>query len=240
MAAAVMREAKARGFEIKILDIGGGFPSATTARPPHRRASEKDQRRNRPPVPRRSRDPGRARPFPGGHRGLRRRPRHRKAVRDAKTCYYIDDSVYHTFSGIILRPLPVPHQCFQKGPPKSAPSSPNCDGLDTIPSEELAQPGNRRSGLLRQHRAYSNASATWFNGFPQPKWSRHELWRGMSGRALMRRWRRKILSRSAYQPTAVAGALLERVDFFRRMLPGDLTSSRVALGRSLRLRQWRA
>ena len=25
-----------------------------------------------------------------------------KAVRDAKTCYYIDDGVYHTFSGIIF------------------------------------------------------------------------------------------------------------------------------------------
>ena len=47
-------------------------------------------------------DPGRARPFPGGHRRDGDARIIGKAVRDGKTCYYIDDSVYHTFSGIIF------------------------------------------------------------------------------------------------------------------------------------------
>jgi hypothetical protein len=38
-----------------------------------------------------------------------------KAVRDGKRCYYIDDSVYHTFSGIIFDHCQYHLSAFKKG-----------------------------------------------------------------------------------------------------------------------------
>jgi hypothetical protein len=36
-----------------------------------------------------------------------------KAVRDGKTCYYIDDSVYHTYSGIVFDHCQYRLKCLQ-------------------------------------------------------------------------------------------------------------------------------
>ena len=62
-----------------------------------------------------------------------------KAVRDGKTCYYIDDSVYHTFSGIIFDHCQYHLKAFKKGKTEiCAVFGQTCDGLDTISqSEEL-------------------------------------------------------------------------------------------------------
>ncbi len=38
-----------------------------------------------------------------------------KAVRDGKPSYYIDDGVYHTYSGRDLRPLQVPGEGLSRG-----------------------------------------------------------------------------------------------------------------------------
>ncbi len=77
-----------------------------------------------------------------------------KAVRDGKTCYYIDDSVYHTFSGIIFDHCQYQLKAFKKGPTEiCAVFGQTCDGLDTISqSEELPDAGDRGPGLLREHR----------------------------------------------------------------------------------------
>jgi ornithine decarboxylase len=89
-------------------------------------------------------------------------------VRDGKTCYYIDDSVYHTFSGIIFDHCPYHVQAFRKGPAEvSAVFGQTCDGLDTISQSEML-PDLQLDDLVYSTDigAYSNASATWFNGFP--------------------------------------------------------------------------
>ncbi len=77
-----------------------------------------------------------------------------KAVRDGKPCYYIDDGVYHTFSGIIFDHCQYHFKAFRKGATEvCAVFGQTCDGLDTISqSETAARPATRRSGLLREHR----------------------------------------------------------------------------------------
>jgi ornithine decarboxylase len=169
MSAAVMREAKARGFEIKILDIGGGFPVRYNR---HVRPIGALAKKINAEI---------ARLFPADLEILAEPGRFLvataafavarvigKAVRDAKTCYYIDDSVYHTFSGIIFDHCQYHIKAFKKGPTEiCAVFGQTCDGLDTISqSEEL--PNLEIEDLVYSDNigAYSNASATWFNGFP--------------------------------------------------------------------------
>jgi ornithine decarboxylase len=172
MSAAVMREAQARGFEIKILDIGGGFPVRYNR---HVRPIGTLAKKINAEI---------ARLFPAGLEILAEPGRFLvataafavarvigKAVRDAKTCYYIDDSVYHTFSGIIFDHCQYHIKAFKKRPTEiCAVFGQTCDGLDTISqSEEL--PNLEIEDLVFSDNigAYSNASATWFNGFPPAK-----------------------------------------------------------------------
>jgi ornithine decarboxylase len=94
-----------------------------------------------------------------------------KAIRDGKTCYYIDDSVYHTFSGIIFDHCQYHLQSFKKGKAEiCAVFGQTCDALDTISlSEELPELEIDDLVFSENIGAYSNASATWFNGFPPAK-----------------------------------------------------------------------
>jgi ornithine decarboxylase len=79
--------------------------------------------------------------------------------------------VYHTFSGIIFDHCQYPLQAFKSGKKEiCAVFGQTCDGLDVISQsehlpdlqiEDLVYAGNIG--------AYSNASATWFNGFPPAK-----------------------------------------------------------------------
>ena len=94
-----------------------------------------------------------------------------KAVREGKPCYYIDDSVYHTFSGIIFDHCQYHLKSFRKGKAEvSAVFGQTCDGLDVISQSELL-PELEIEDLVCSENigAYSNASATWFNGFPPAK-----------------------------------------------------------------------
>jgi ornithine decarboxylase len=94
-----------------------------------------------------------------------------KAVRDGKVCYYIDDSVYHTFSGIIFDHIQYHLKSLKSGATEvSAVFGQTCDALDRISlSEEL--PNLEIDDLLYSENigAYSSASATWFNGFAPAK-----------------------------------------------------------------------
>jgi len=91
-----------------------------------------------------------------------------KAVRDGKPCYYIDDGVYHTFSGIIFDHIQYHLKAFTDGPRETcAVFGPTCDALDTISqAEEL--PDLELGDLVYSEDigAYTHASSTWFNGFP--------------------------------------------------------------------------
>jgi ornithine decarboxylase len=171
-AAAVMRESKSRGHEIKILDIGGGFPAPYNkhVRPFRELAQVINGEIDRLFAPdiQILAEPGR---FLVASAATSIARIIGKAVRDGKTCYYIDDSVYHTFSGIIFDHCQYHLKAFKKGKTEiCAVFGQTCDGLDTISQSEQL-PDLEIEDLLYSENigAYSNASATWFNGFPPAK-----------------------------------------------------------------------
>jgi ornithine decarboxylase len=172
LSAAVREEASTRGHEIKILDIGGGFPAPYNkhVQPFSELATKINAEIDRL--------------FPGDLQILAEPGRFLvataatavarvigKAIRDGKTCYYIDDSVYHTFSGIIFDHCQYHLQSFKKGKAEiCAVFGQTCDALDTISlSEELPELEIDDLVFSENIGAYSNASATWFNGFPPAK-----------------------------------------------------------------------
>jgi ornithine decarboxylase len=169
-ASAVIQEARERsGHEIKILDIGGGFPA------PYNRHVKPFRELARVINAEIDRlfdhqiqilaEPGR---FLVATAATSIARVIGKAVREGKRCYYIDDSVYHTYSGIIFDHCPYPVRAFKKGPREvCAVFGQTCDGLDVISQSELL-PNLEVDDLVYSENigAYSNASSTWFNGFP--------------------------------------------------------------------------
>ena len=172
MAAAVRNEALTRGHDLKILDIGGGFPVAYDR---HVKPISVLARKINAEV---------ARLFPPDIEILAEPGRYLvataatsvarvigKAVRDGKPSYYIDDSVYHTYSGIIFDHCQYSVKAFRRGATEiSAVFGQTCDGLDTISRSE-SLPALEIGDLVYSENigAYSNASSTWFNGFPPAK-----------------------------------------------------------------------
>jgi len=172
IAAAVIKEARERGHEIKILDIGGGFPAPYNK---HVKPFRELARVINAEIDRLFdkniqilAEPGRFLVATAATSVARVIG---KAVRDGKPCYYIDDSVYHTFSGIIFDHCQYHLKAFRKGNPEvSAVFGQTCDGLDCISQSELL-PELEIEDLVYSENigAYSSASATWFNGFPPAK-----------------------------------------------------------------------
>jgi ornithine decarboxylase len=172
ISSAVMREAKQRGQEIKILDIGGGFPAAYSR---HVKPFSVLAKLIKAEIVRLFPDdiqilaePGR---FLVATAAVAVARVIGKAVRDGKTCYYIDDSVYHTFSGTIFDHCQYRLKAFKTGKTElCAVFGQTCDGLDTISqSEELPELEIEDLVYAENIGAYSSASATWFNGFPPAK-----------------------------------------------------------------------
>jgi len=171
-AAAVMKESKSRGHELTILDIGGGFPAPYNK---HVRPFPELARVINAEIDRLfDRDiqilaePGR---FLVASAATSVARVIGKAVRDGKPCYYIDDSVYHTFSGIIFDHCQYHLKPFKNGKKEiCAVFGQTCDGLDVISQHEQL-PELEIDDLVYAENigAYSNASATWFNGFPPAK-----------------------------------------------------------------------
>jgi ornithine decarboxylase len=94
-----------------------------------------------------------------------------KAIRDLKLCYYVDDGIYGTFSGILFDHCQYHLESFKKGGKEiCSVFGPTCDALDTISQAEHL-PDLKLGEFLfsRNIGAYTNASATNFNGFPQAK-----------------------------------------------------------------------
>lgn len=94
-----------------------------------------------------------------------------KAIRDGKPCYYINDGVYHSFSGQIFDHCYYPVKAFKEGERQmSAVFGPTCDALDTITlSAELPELEIHDLVYAENIGAYSHASSTYFNGFPPAK-----------------------------------------------------------------------
>jgi ornithine decarboxylase len=173
LSASIFAEAKERGFNLKLLDIGGGFPAPydQNVKPFRLLAKRLNSELDRlfPKEIEILAEPGR---FMIATAATVIARIIGKAVRDGKLCYYIDDGVYHTFSGIIFDHCKYPVKAFKKGPTQiCSVFGPTCDALDTISlGDEL--PENLELGDLVYSEnigAYSHASATYFNGFPPAK-----------------------------------------------------------------------
>jgi ornithine decarboxylase len=174
LAASIFEEAKGRGYtKMNLLDIGGGFPAPydETVKPFSELARKINAELNRlfPKDIQILAEPGR---FMVATAGTAIAQVIGKARRNGKLCYYIDDGVYNTFSGIIFDHCQYHLKAFKKGPKEICTVfGPTCDALDVISmSEEL--PTNLERGDLVYSRnigAYSVASATHFNGFEPAK-----------------------------------------------------------------------
>ncbi len=95
-----------------------------------------------------------------------------KSVREGKTCYYLNDGVYHTFSGQVFDHQHYPLHSLKEGERKvCATFGPTCDAFDTISlADELPEDLEIDDLLYAENiGAYTIASATYFNGFPPPK-----------------------------------------------------------------------
>ncbi|MGA3098942.1 MAG: type III PLP-dependent enzyme [Bryobacteraceae bacterium] len=172
IAAAVMREARSRGREIKILDIGGGFPVPYDSRVKPlrllaRKINAEIDRLFAKDIEILA-EPGRYLVATAATAVARVIG---KAVRDGRTCYYVDDSVYHTFSGIVFDHCQYHIKAFKKGEAEIATVfGQTCDGMDAIAqAEELPRLEIDDLVYAEDIGAYSNASATWFNGFAPAK-----------------------------------------------------------------------
>jgi ornithine decarboxylase len=174
LAASVFEEAKARGYtKMNLLDIGGGFPAPYDAsvKPFSELARKINAELDRlfPKDIEILAEPGR---FMVATAATAIAKIIGKAVRDGKLCYYVDDGVYNTFSGIIFDHCHYHMESFKKGPRQICTVfGPTCDALDVISMSEELPADLERGDLLfsRNIGAYSVASATHFNGFPPAK-----------------------------------------------------------------------
>jgi hypothetical protein len=123
LAANLFKEARDRGYtKMNLLDIGGGFPAPyDDSVKPFRELAKVINREFERLFPEEHPDTRRAGPVPRARRpALAVSKIIGKAVRDGKLCYYINDGVYHTFSGVIFRPLPLPPEGLQEAAPRAS------------------------------------------------------------------------------------------------------------------------
>jgi ornithine decarboxylase len=172
LAAGIFNEARLRGFELTLLDIGGGFPAAYDERVPKiatlARTINHEIDRLFPASIEILAEPGR---FLVASAGTAVSKIIGKAIRGEKLSYYIDDGVYHTFSGVIFDHCTYHLKSFKRGRPQlCAVFGPTCDALDTISLAEQLPDLEIGDYLYSENiGAYSAASSTHFNGFPPAK-----------------------------------------------------------------------
>jgi ornithine decarboxylase len=173
LTANIFQEARDRGYtKMNLLDIGGGFPARYDATvQPFRelaRVINSEIERLFPRDIQILAEPGR---FLAAPCGTSVAEVIGKAMRDGKMCYYINDGVYHTYSGVIFDHCKYPVKAFKKGPTTiCSVFGPTCDALDVVSMAENL-PDLDRGDLVYSVNigAYSHASATYFNGFPPAK-----------------------------------------------------------------------
>jgi ornithine decarboxylase len=167
--AGIFAEAKERGFNLKLLDIGGGFPAHYDNTIPAfktvAQAINHELDRLFPPPIEILAEPGR---FLVASAASAVAQIIGKAVREGKLCYYVNDGVYQTYSGVIFDHCQYPLKAFKKGPTQlCSVFGPTCDALDTISlAEQLPDLDLGDYVYAPNIGAYSAASSTSFNGFP--------------------------------------------------------------------------
>jgi ornithine decarboxylase len=169
LCAGVFAEAASRGFTLKLLDIGGGFPAAYDESVPKfadlaGKINHEIDRLFPKPIEILA-EPGR---FLVASAGNAVSKIIGKAFRNDKLCYYVDDGVYHTYSGVIFDHCTYHMKAFKRGTPQlCAVFGPTCDALDTISLAEHLPDLEIGDYLYSENiGAYSAASSTHFNGFP--------------------------------------------------------------------------
>jgi ornithine decarboxylase len=170
LTAGVFKEARDRGYtKMNLIDIGGGFPAPYDASvkpfPELAKVINTEIERLFPADIQILAEPGR---FLVASAGYAVSKVIGKAVRDGKACYYINDGVYHTYSGVIFDHCKYPIRAFKKGVTQiSSVFGPTCDALDVVSMAENL-PDLERGDFVYSVNigAYSHASATYFNGFP--------------------------------------------------------------------------
>lgn len=173
LSANIIKEVEERtGKQIKILDIGGGFPVKYDPKVKSFKTLAKklnsEIKRLFPPDMEILAEPGR---FIVATACTLVAKVIGKAVRDGKTCYYINDGVYHTFSGQVFDHCNYPVKAFKEGETQlCAVFGPTCDAFDTISlATELPELEIHDLVYAENIGAYSHASSTYFNGFPPAK-----------------------------------------------------------------------
>jgi ornithine decarboxylase len=171
LAANVYKEAQDRGYtKMNLLDIGGGFPAPyDSSVKPFRelaRVINRELDRLFPKDVQILAEPGR---FLCATAATAVSQIIGKARRDGKLCYYINDGVYHTFSGVIFDHCHYHLKAFKKGAEEICSIfGPTCDALDVVSMAENLPTNLELGDLLYSENigAYSHASSTYFNGFP--------------------------------------------------------------------------
>lgn len=169
----IIAGARARGFDLEVLDIGGGFPIDYLEPVPPIEAFCVPIRAAISRLPAGLRciaEPGR---FICGPAVVAISTVMGRAKREGRWWYYLDDGIYGTFSGQQYDKMRFPIEpLFDAGRPREACviSGPTCDSLDVI-AEDLPMPvlaiGERL--VARQIGAYTMSTATDFNYFPRAK-----------------------------------------------------------------------
>ncbi|MCG6534971.1 MAG: type III PLP-dependent enzyme, partial [Syntrophales bacterium LBB04] len=166
---AILQDARKRGYPLKIIDIGGGFPVPYDAQVPEfaelANIINAECARLFPEDIEIIAEPGR---FIAATAATLITEIIGKSRRDGKIFYYLNDGVYHTFSGVIYDHWLPNFRSFQRGKKEvCAVVGPTCDSFDKI-SLSVQLPGNLEIGdylLTENIGAYSIASSTHFNGF---------------------------------------------------------------------------
>jgi len=174
LAANLFKEAEDRGYtKMNLLDIGGGFPAPYDASvKPFRELAKIINRELDRLFPKNIQilaEPGR---FLVATAAVAISKIIGRAVRDGKLCYYVNDGVYHTFSGVIFDHCQYHLKAFKRGPRQiCSVFGPTCDALDVVSLAEQLPANLGLGDLLYSENigAYSHASSTWFNGFPPAK-----------------------------------------------------------------------
>ena len=175
--ARILSEARGRGYKLRIIDMGGGFPAPYDCEGPGFQelaaVIRAECARLFPPDVELIAEPGR---FIIADTAVLVTEIIGRARRNGKRFYHLNDGVYHTFSGIVYDHwipnfTPLHTDAFRGEPEVCAVVGPTCDSFDKI-SLSVHLPGDLETGdmlLTRNIGAYSIASSTLFNGFEGAK-----------------------------------------------------------------------
>ena len=169
----IFNTSRKKGYPLKIVDIGGGFPVPYDAQVPQfaKLASVINSECTRlfPYDVELIAEPGR---FMVATAATLVSEIIGKARRDGKIFYHINDGVYHTFSGVVYDHWIPNFAAFKRGKTElCAVVGPTCDSFDKISLAEQLPAGLKIGDYLYTINigAYSTASSTKFNGFDGAK-----------------------------------------------------------------------